>query len=191
MSFTSSLLSFIGFTLSPRRATPQVISSIVQNVSPASIHDRSTYTAPALRPASRAFESRLFKSHPDRFVSLSELIPGLAPPSEVQLGDLESVEARGEILAVEPEKKDELTTLLLKSLAYVCNPTPKVKLSAKDFAEPTEAQKRERRRQLEGAWDRQRRLPTDAEWDEWDYCCPSPRPDSKFSSPKVPSFLKF
>ncbi|GAA5908702.1 uncharacterized protein JCM6883_004145 [Sporobolomyces salmoneus] len=123
-SFTSSLLSFIGLKSTSKRATPRVISSIVDTLSQPSIHDRSVYSAPSLRSPQLAFESPLFKAHPARFVSLSELIPGLAPPSEVQLSDLESVEAEGEIVAFETKEKDELKSRLEQSLANTPPPTP-------------------------------------------------------------------
>ncbi|GAA5901921.1 uncharacterized protein JCM6883_000440 [Sporobolomyces salmoneus] len=124
-SFAASLLSFIGLKSTSKRATPRVISSIVDNLSQPSIHDRSIYYAPSLRSPHLAFESPLFKAHPARFVSLSELIPGLAPPSEVQLSDLESVEAEGEIVAFETKEEDELKSRLEHSLAFTpLPPTP-------------------------------------------------------------------
>ncbi|GAA5902005.1 uncharacterized protein JCM6883_000464 [Sporobolomyces salmoneus] len=123
-SFTSSFLSFIGLRSTSKRATPQVISSIVDTISEPSIHDRSIYSAPSLRSPHLAFESPLFKAHPARFVSLSELIPGLAPPSEVQLSDLESVEAEGEIVGFETKEKDELKSRLEQCLTYTPPPAP-------------------------------------------------------------------
>ncbi|GAA5963740.1 hypothetical protein JCM3765_006834 [Sporobolomyces pararoseus] len=123
-SITSFLLRCVGLNSTSKRSTPRLISTVVDNLSQSSIHDRSSYSAPSLKPPQLAFESPLFKNHPSRFVSLSELIPGLAPPSEVQLSDLESIEAEGEILNVESKRENELERRLCDSLAYSFQPTP-------------------------------------------------------------------
>ncbi|GAA5984831.1 hypothetical protein JCM5350_004252 [Sporobolomyces pararoseus] len=121
---TSFLLRCVGFNSTSKRATPRLISTVVDNLSQPSIHDRSIYSAPSLKSPQLAFESPLFRNHPSRFVSLSELIPGLAPPSEVQLSDLESIEAEGEILNVESKRENELERRLCDSLAFSFQPTP-------------------------------------------------------------------
>ncbi|GAA5984759.1 hypothetical protein JCM5350_004228 [Sporobolomyces pararoseus] len=121
---TSFLLRCIGFNSTSKRATPQLISAVVDNLSQPSIHDRSIYTSPSLKTPRLAFETHLFKNHPSRFVSLSELIPGLAPPSEVQMSDLEWIEAEGEIFNVESKRVNELERRLCDSLAYSFQPTP-------------------------------------------------------------------
>ncbi|GAA5982624.1 hypothetical protein JCM5350_002124 [Sporobolomyces pararoseus] len=123
-SITSFLLRCIGFNSTSKRTTPRLISTVVDNLSQPSIHDRSSYSAPSLKCPHLAFESHLFKNHPSRFVSLSELIPGLAPPSEVQMSDLEWIEAEGEIFNVESKRENELERRLCDSLAYSFQPTP-------------------------------------------------------------------
>ncbi|GAA6010910.1 hypothetical protein JCM11491_004596 [Sporobolomyces phaffii] len=124
-SLATYLWTCIGFKSTSKRATPRVISIITEKSSSPSIHDRASYSAPALGSPQLAFESPLFKSHPSRFVSLSELISGLTPPGEVQLEDLESIEAEGEIAARDSDLND-LTKQLLKSLAYTYRPTSPV-----------------------------------------------------------------
>ncbi|GAA5925024.1 uncharacterized protein JCM15063_005794 [Sporobolomyces koalae] len=111
-SFTKFVLSCIGFKT--KRADPTLIAKIVERPSPASVHDRRTFTAPKLKSAKAATESRLFKEHPKSYVSFSELIPGLAPVGEVQLQDLEWIQAEGTISNVgsyRTELVDRLTRI--------------------------------------------------------------------------------
>ncbi|GAA5924933.1 uncharacterized protein JCM15063_005771 [Sporobolomyces koalae] len=111
-SFTKFVLSCLG--IQTKRATPALITNIVARPSPASIHDRRSFTAPALKSAKAAAESRLFKEHPKSYVSFSELIPGLAPVGEVQLQDLEWIQAEGTISNVgsyRTELVDRLTKI--------------------------------------------------------------------------------
>ncbi|GAA5871018.1 hypothetical protein JCM16303_001666 [Sporobolomyces ruberrimus] len=124
-SFAASFWTFIGFTSSSKRALPTLISEVTARPSSASVHNRTGYSAPSLRSPQLAFESPLFTSHPSRFVSLSELIPGLSPPGEIELEVLESIEAEGEILAVETNEED-LAKRLCRSLAYSYLPTEPV-----------------------------------------------------------------
>ncbi|GAA5834816.1 hypothetical protein JCM5353_000677 [Sporobolomyces roseus] len=122
-SFTTALWNFVTLKSTSKRATPTLISNVFDTLRSTSIHDRSTYLAPSLRSPQLAFESKLFLDHPTRYVSFGELIPGLAPPSEIQVQELESIEAEGTIVSI-TLAENELERRLLQSLALTSAPTP-------------------------------------------------------------------
>ncbi|GAA5831279.1 hypothetical protein JCM5353_008639 [Sporobolomyces roseus] len=122
-SFTTSLWNFITFKSTSKRATPSLISNVVDSLPSASLHDRSTYFAPPVRSPQVAFKSKLFLDHPTRYVSFGELIPGLTPPSEIQVQELESIKAEGTIIPINLSE-NELERRLLQSLACKHAVTP-------------------------------------------------------------------